>query len=149
MKIIMRDDVENVGRVGEVVTVKDGFARNYLIPRKLAINASPGNLRAIDQVKIQKDQRDKKRMRDGDRVKVAMEKVSVTAEVQVGEEDRVFGSVTSAHIAELLKDKGFTIDKRDILLEEPLKALGVYTVDVKIDRDIVAKIKVWVVKKAD
>ena len=149
MKIIMRDDVENVGRVGDVVTVKDGFARNYLIPRKLAINASPGNLRAIDQVKIQKDQRDKKRMRDGDRIKVALEKISVTAEVQVGEEDKVFGSVTSAHIAELLKDKGFTIDKRDILLEEPLKALGVYTVDIKIDRDIVAKFKVWVVKKAD
>jgi large subunit ribosomal protein L9 len=149
MKIIMRDDVENVGRAGEVVTVKDGYARNYLIPRKLAITASPGNLRAIDQVKIQKDQRDKKRMREGDRIKVALEKVSITAEVQVGEEDKVFGSVTSAHMAELLKDKGFTIDKRDILLEEPLKALGVYTVDVKIDRDIVAKIKVWVVKKAD
>lgn len=149
MKIIMRDDVENVGRTGEVVTVKDGYARNYLIPRKLAITASPGNLRAIDQVKLQKDQRDKKRMRDGDRIKVALEKVSVTAEVQVGEEDKVFGSVTSAHISELLKDKGFTIDKRDILLEEPLKALGVYTVDIKIDRDIVAKVKVWVVKKAD
>ncbi len=149
MKIILRDDVENVGRTGEVVTVKDGYARNYLIPRKLAITASPGNLRAIDQVKLQKDQRDKKRMRDGDRIKVALEKVSITAEVQVGEEDKVFGSVTSAHMAELLKDKGFTIDKRDILLEEPLKALGVYTVDVKIDRDIVAKIKVWVVKKAD
>ncbi len=149
MKIIMRDDVENVGRTGDVVTVKDGYARNYLIPRKLAITASPGNLRAIDQVKLQKDQRDKKRMRDGDRIKVALEKVSVTAEVQVGEEDKVFGSVTSAHISELLKDKGFTIDKRDILLEEPLKALGVYTVDIKIDRDIVAKVKVWVVKKAD
>jgi len=149
MKIILRDDVENVGRTGEVVTVKDGYARNYLIPRKLAITASPGNLRAIDQVKMQKDQRDKKRMRDGDRIKVALEKVSITAEVQVGEEDKVFGSVTSAHMAELLKDKGFTIDKRDILLEEPLKALGVYTVDVKIDRDIVAKIKVWVVKKAE
>ena len=148
MKIIMRDDVENVGRVGEVVTVKDGYARNYLIPRKLAITASPGNLRAIDQVKIQKDQHDKKRLREGDRIKFALEKTSITAEVQVGEEDRVFGSVTSAHMAELLKDKGFTIDKRDILLDEPLKALGIYTVDIKIDRDIVAKIKVWVVKKA-
>lgn len=149
MKIILRDDVDNVGRAGEVVTVKDGYARNYLIPRKLAITASPGNLRAIDQVKLQKDQRDKKRLREGDRIKVALEKVSVTAEVQVGEEDKVFGSVTSAHIAELLKDKGFTIDKRDIVLDEPLKALGVYTVDIKIDRDIVAKVKVWVVKKAD
>lgn len=148
MKIILRDDVENVGRVGEVVTVKDGFARNYLIPRKLAIPASHGNLHAIDQVKIQKDQRDKKRMKEADRIKVGLEKVSVTAEVQVGEEDRVFGSVTSGNIAELLKDQGFTVDRRDILLEEPLKALGVYTVDIKIDRDVVAKVKVWVVKKS-
>lgn len=149
MKIILRDDVENVGRVGEVVTVKDGFARNFLIPRKLAIPATPGNLRGIDQVKFQKEQRDKKRMREGDRIKVALERVSCTAEVQVGEEDKVFGSVTAAHISELLKDQGFTIDRRDILLEEPLRALGVYTVDVKIDRDIVAKLKVWVVKKSE
>lgn len=149
MKIIMRDDVPNVGRVGEVVTVKAGYARNYLIPRNLAIPATHGNLRAIDQVKLQKDQRDKKRLREGDRIKVALERISVTAEVQVGEEDKVFGSVTSGHIADLLKEQGFTIDRRDIQLEEPLKALGVYTVDIKIDRDIVAKVKVWVVKKSE
>jgi large subunit ribosomal protein L9 len=149
MKIILRDDVENVGKVGEIVTVKAGYARNYLIPRKLAIPASPGNLRAIDQVRIQKEQRDKKRLREADRIKLALEKVSCTAEVQVGEEDKVFGSVTAAHIAELLKDQGFTIDRRDILLDEPLKALGVYTVDVKIDRDVIAKLKVWVVKKPE
>ncbi len=149
MKIILRDDVENVGRVGEVVTVKDGYARNFLIPRKLAIPASPGNLRAIDQVKFQKEQRDKKRLKEADRIKLALEKVSCTAEVQVGEEDKVFGSVTAAHIAELLKEHGFTIDRRDILLDEPIKALGVYTVDIKIDRDVIAKVKVWVVKKAE
>lgn len=149
MKIILRDDVENVGRVGEVVTVKDGYARNFLIPRKLAIPASPGNLRAIDQVKLQKDQRDKKRLKEADRIKLALEKVSCTAEVQVGEEDKVFGSVTSGNIAELLKEQGFTIDRRDILLDEPLKALGVYTVDIKVDRDVIAKVKVWVVKKAE
>jgi len=149
MKIILRDDIENVGRVGEVVTVKDGYARNFLIPRKLAIPASTGNLRAIDQVKVQKDQRDRKRLREADRIKVGLERASCTAEVQVGEEDRVFGSVTAAHIAELLKDQGFTIDRRDILLEEPLKALGVYTVDIKIDRDVVARVKVWVVKKSE
>lgn len=149
MKIILRDDVENVGRVGEVVTVKDGYARNFLIPRKLAIPASPGNLRAIDQVKLQKDLRDKKRLKEADRIKLALEKVSCTAEVQVGEEDKVFGSVTSGNIAELLKEQGFTIDRRDILLDEPLKALGVYTVDIKIDRDVIAKVKVWVVKKAE
>ncbi len=149
MKIILRDDVENVGKVGEVVTVKDGFARNFLIPRKLAIPATTGNLRAIGTVKLQKDQRDKKRLREADRIKMGLEKISCTAEVQVGEEDKVFGSVTSAHIAELLKEQGFEIDRRDILLDEPLKALGVYTVDIKLERDVTAKLKVWVVKKSE
>jgi large subunit ribosomal protein L9 len=149
MKIILRDDVENVGKVGEVVLVKDGFARNFLIPRKLAIPATTGNLRAIDTVKQQKDQRDKKRLRGAERIKAGLEKISCTAEVQVGEEDKVFGSVTSAHIAELLKEQGFEIDRRDILLDEPLKALGVYTVDIKLERDVTAKLKVWVVKKSE
>ncbi|MEW5701334.1 MAG: 50S ribosomal protein L9 [Candidatus Zixiibacteriota bacterium] len=147
MKIILRDDIDNVGRCGEVVTVKDGFARNYLIPRNLAIPATPGMLRSIDQVGKQKEQRDRKRLREAERIRLAIEKTSCTAEVLVGEEDKVFGSVTAANIAELLEEKGFEVDRRDILLEEPLKALGVYTVDVKIDRDVTAKLKVWVVKK--
>ncbi|HEX9750263.1 MAG TPA: 50S ribosomal protein L9 [candidate division Zixibacteria bacterium] len=149
MKIILRDDVESLGQCGQVVTVRDGFARNYLIPRNLAIPANKGTLRSIDQIGKQRDQRDRKRLRESERIKLALEKVSCTAEVQVGEEDRVFGSVTSAHIAELLSVQGFEIDRRDILLDEPLKALGVYTVDVKLGHDVVAKLKVWVVKKKD
>jgi large subunit ribosomal protein L9 len=147
MKIILRDDVENVGRCGEVVTVKDGFARNYLIPRKLAIPATPGLLRSIGQVGRQKEQRDRKRLREAERIRLGLEKISCTAEVLVGEEDKVFGSVTAAHVAELLAEQGFEIDRRDILLDEPLKALGVYTVDVKVDRDVTARLKVWVVRK--
>ncbi len=149
MKIILRDDVEKLGRCGEVITVKDGFARNYLLPRNMAIPASKGNLRAIDQIEKQKELRDRKRLRGSERIKLALEKISCTAEVQVGEEDRVFGSVTAAHISELLGQQGFEIDRRDILLEEPLKALGVYTIDVKLDRDVTAQLKVWVVKKKD
>ncbi|HUU45555.1 MAG TPA: 50S ribosomal protein L9 [Acidobacteriota bacterium] len=149
MKIILRDDVEDVGRCGDVVTVKDGFARNYLIPRNLAIPATKGNLRSIDEIARQKNARDRKRMRESDRIKAALEKVSCTAEVQVGEEDRVFGSVTAAHIAELLAQQGFEVDRRDILLDEPLRALGVYTVDIKLDRDVTAQLKVWVVKSKE
>lgn len=147
MKIILRDDVDNLGRCGEVVTVKDGYARNFLMPRNLAIPATRGNLRSIGEVNNQKALRDRKRLRESERFKLALEKASCTAEVKVGEEDRVFGSVTAAHISELLKAQGFAIDRRDILLDEPIKALGVYTVDVKLERDIVAKLKVWVVKK--
>lgn len=149
MKIILRDDVEKLGTCGDVVVVKDGYARNFLIPRNLAIPATKAMLRSIDEVGRQKQARDRKRMRESERIKNTIEKVSCTAEVQVGEEDRVFGSVTSAHIAELLSQHGVEVDKRDILLDEPLKALGVYTVPVKLDRDVTAELKVWVVKKKD
>lgn len=149
MKIILRDDIDTLGKCGDVVTVKDGYARNYLIPRKLAIPASAGNLRSIDEVNRQKQFRDRKRLREAERLKLALEKVSLTAEVQVGEEDRIFGSVTTAQIAELLKQHHFLVDRRDILLEEPIRSLGVYTVDVKLERDVIAHVKVWVVKKGD
>ena len=148
MKIILKDDVEKVGRCGEVVSVKKGFARNFLFPRQLAVPASAGLLRSIDQITHQKTQRDRKRLKEAERIKMGIERVSLEAQVQVGEEDRVFGSVTSAALAELLRAQGFDIDRRNILLDEPLKALGVYTVDVKIEQGVVAHLKVWVVKKA-
>jgi len=149
MKIILKDDVEQLGKCGEVVSVKNGFARNYLIPRKLAIPATDGNLRSIGEVNVQKRLRDNKRLRDAEKFRNALERISCTAEVQVGEEDRVFGSVTAAQIAELLEQQGFVVDRRDIQLDEPIKALGVYTVGVKLERDVIAKLKVWVVKKTD
>ena len=149
MKIILRDDIDTLGKCGEVVKVKDGYARNYLIPRKLAIPATVGNLRSINEVNRQKDVRDRKRLRGAEKLKLALEKLSLTAEVQVGEEDRIFGSVTNAQIAELLKQQNFLVDRRDILLEEPIRALGVFTVDIKLEREVVANVKVWVVKKGE
>lgn len=149
MKIILRDDIDTLGKCGEVITVKDGYARNYLIPRNLAIPATAGNLRSIDQVNRQKQSRDRKRMREAEKLQMALEKISITAEVQVGEEDRIFGSVTSAQIAELLKEQNFLVDRRDIVIAEPIRSLGVYTVDVKLERDVTAKLKLWVVKKED
>ncbi|MBI5867540.1 MAG: 50S ribosomal protein L9 [candidate division Zixibacteria bacterium] len=149
MKIILKDDIEQLGKCGEVVSVKDGFARNYLIPRNMAIPATDGNLRSIGVVNTQKRLRDNKRLRDAEKLRNALEKVSCTAEVQVGEEDRVFGSVTAAQIAELLEQQGFVVDRRDIQLDEPIKALGVYTVGIKLERDVIAKLKVWVVKKTE
>lgn len=149
MKIILKDDIETLGEVGEVITVKDGYARNYLIPRNLAVPASKGNLRAIDEIRKQKEFRDNKKKREAERIKDAIEKISCTAEVLVGEEDRVFGSVTSYNIVSMLEEKGFKIDRRNVDLEEPLKALGVYTVPVKIEKDVVANLKVWVVKKGE
>lgn len=149
MKIILKDDVEPLGKVGEVITVKDGYARNFLIPRNLAVPASKGNLRAVGEIRRQKGIRDNKMKREAEKIRDSIEKISCTAEVLVGEEDRVFGSVTSYNIAAMLGDKGFEIDRRDIELEEPLKALGVYTVPIKIAGDVTANLKVWVVKKGN
>jgi large subunit ribosomal protein L9 len=147
MKVILKDDIEKLGKCGEVVEVKDGYGRNYLFPRNLAIPATKGNLKGIGEITKQKEIKDQKRKRQEERLKLQLEKISCTAEVMVGEEDRVFGSVTSQVIAELLKEKGFDIDRHRIVLETPIKALGVYTVPVKISGDVVASLKVWVVKK--
>jgi large subunit ribosomal protein L9 len=147
MKVILKEDVEKLGKCGEVVVVKDGFGRNYLIPRNLAIPATKGNLRAIDQVTKQKELRENKKRRTDEKLKIQIEKISCTAEVQVGEEDKIFGTVTHQDISELLKEKGFDIDKKVIEIEEPIKALGVYTIPIKISKEVVANLKLWVVKK--
>jgi large subunit ribosomal protein L9 len=147
MKVILKDDVEKLGKCGDVVEVKDGFGRNFLVAKNLAIPATKGNLKAIQEVTRQKEIRDLKKKRHEEKLKIQLEKISCTAEVRVGEEDKVFGSVTTQDISELLKEKGFEIDRHKILLESPIKALGVYTVPLKISGDIVANLKVWVVKK--
>jgi large subunit ribosomal protein L9 len=147
MKVILKDDIEKLGKCGQVVEVKDGHGRNYLFPRNLAVPATKGNLKSIGEIKKQKETKDLKRKRQEERLKIQLEKISCTAEVMVGEEDRVFGSVTSQIIAELLKEKEFDIDRHKIMLETPIKALGVYTVPVKISGDVIASLKVWVVKK--
>jgi len=149
MKVILKEDIRNLGKCGEVVEVKDGYGRNYLVPRNLAIPAGKRNLSAIEEITKQKQIKENKKRKKDERVKSQIEKISCTAEVSVGEEDRVFGSVTSSDIAELLKEKGFDIDRRLIELEEPIKALGVYTVPVRISKEVIANLKLWVVKKQD
>lgn len=149
MKVILRDDIKGLGACGQVVEVKGGYARNFLIPNNLATMATDGNLKAIDEIKTQKNLRDNKRKREAEKIKDKLEKVSLTAEVQVGEEDKLFGSVTAANVATLLKAQGFEIDKHLIHLEEPIKALGIYTVPIKLEKDVTANVKIWVVKKGE
>lgn len=148
MKVILREDIEKLGKCGEVIEVKSGYGRNYLIARNLAVPATKGNLKAIDEIRNQKLLRDKKNMKEAERIKARIEKASIMAEVNVGEEERVFGSVTATIISELLAKEGITVDRRNIVLEEPIKSLGVFTVPVKIATDVVASLKLWVVKKS-
>ncbi len=148
MKVILRDELEGRGKTGDVIEVKSGYARNYLIPRNLAIPASRGNLRAIDEVKSQKDTRDKKRRRDSEKIKIRIEKLSLTAEARVGEDEKLFGSITAQNVADLMAKEGVTVDRRSIDMPEHIKSLGVYTVPVKIEADVVANVKLWVVKQS-
>jgi large subunit ribosomal protein L9 len=147
MQVILREEVPNLGKAGELVNIKDGYGRNYLIPRGLAVIATPRNVRRIEHDKRVIEQQDAKRRRDAQSFKEKLEALSLTIARNTGEEDKLFGSVTNRDIADALKQEGFDIDRKSILLEQPIKALGVYTVDVKLTAEVTANLKVWVVAK--
>jgi len=147
MKILLKKDFDSLGKRGEIVTVKEGYARNFLFPKGIAVPATPGNMKAFEQEQKLMLRREQKAKQEAEKLAKELEKISVTAVVSVGEEDRVFGSVTSQTIADLLAEKGYSIDKRKILLDEPIKALGVYDIPVKLHPEVEVKIRVWVVKE--
>jgi large subunit ribosomal protein L9 len=147
MKVILRQDFETLGKIGEVVDVKDGYARNFLFPRGLAYAALKGNIRALDDEKKAVEKRSLQELKAAESLAAELETVSVTIPVQVGEEDKIFGTVTTQMIADALKEKGHDIDKRKVEIEEPIKALGIYGVNLKIHQNVNAKIKVWVVRE--
>lgn len=147
MQVILREDVPNLGQTGELVNVKDGYGRNYLIPRGLAVLATPRNMRRLEHEKRVISQRDLKRRKDAQSVKKKIESLSLTIAKHTGEEDKLFGSVTTREIADALQEEGFNIDRRTIQLDQPIKTLGVYTVTVKLAREITANLKLWVVAK--
>jgi len=147
MKIILRQDHENLGEAGNIINVKPGFARNFLIPQGIAMAASPQNKKRFENEKKQMNWRKEQEKRKAEELAKQLESVSCTITVQVGEEDKLFGSVTSQHIAESLAAQEYEIDKRKIQLEEPIKSLGIYSVPIKLHTDVEAKVKVWVVKE--
>jgi len=147
MKVILRKNIEQLGKVGQVIDVKDGYALNYLIPRGFAYVAVKGNVKAIVEEKKVIEKRDLQELKNAQHLASELEKISVTIPIQVGEEDRIFGTVTSQMIADSLLEKGFEIDKRKIELEETIKTLGIYTANIKLHSSVNAKIKVWVVRE--
>lgn len=147
MKVILTKTHENLGEAGEIIKVKDGYARNYLIPRNMALAATKANTLKYEESKKQQKAIKSREMESANEMADKMSKISLTASVQVGEDDKVFGSVTSKEISELLSEQGFTVDKKDILLDEPIKALGIYNVSVKVEKDVKSEVKLWVVKQ--
>jgi large subunit ribosomal protein L9 len=147
MQVILKEDLENLGKSGEVVNVRTGYGRNYLLPRGLAVLATAGDIARVEHEKKVIAARTTKLAKEAQAEADRLSQVSVSIARAVGEEDKLFGSVTSRDIAEALQEKGVTVDAKKIVLDEPLKALGMTEVPVKLSRGVQAKIKVWVVKK--
>ena len=147
MKIVLREDVEKLGRRGDTVRVADGYGRNYLLPKKLAYEASPGNLKIMAHEKKGKDLRDAKVRNDFEAIARAIEGLSLSIPKKVGDNDLLFGSVTTQEIADVLAGKGIEVDKRRIVLEEPIKNLGNHTVAIKLHKDVTAHLNIEVVKE--
>jgi len=147
VKVILIEDVDKLGSLGQEVEVKDGYARNYLIPEKLAVEATSGALQVLEQKKREKERMEQKIKEECEQLAEKLKGVSAMITMEAGEEDRLFGSVTSEMIAENLLSEGLEIDKRKIVLEEPIKTLGVYNVEVKLHPEVKAQVRVWVVKK--
>ncbi|AFN75096.1 Ribosomal protein L9 [Melioribacter roseus P3M-2] len=147
MKVILRKNFSQLGNVGDVVNVKDGYARNYLIPRQIAYQATKGNIRALEEEKKQILKKEAKELESAQALAAELEKVSISIPVKVGEEEKIFGSVTTQMIADALKEKGFDLDKRKIEITEPIKALGIYSVSIKLHPSVTATVKTWVVRE--
>lgn len=145
MQVILREDVPNLGRVGDVVKVKPGYGRNYLIPRGLAVLADERQVRRFTHEKRVIAQREQRMAKAAESLKEQLEKASVTVPKQVGEEEKLYGSVTNREIAEALKAQGIEIDRKSIELDEQIKTLGVHQVKVRLARGVLADLKVWVV----
>ena len=147
MDVILRQAVENLGHPGDMVKVSQGFARNFLLPRGIAVEATEGNKRRIAQEKARLEAAEAQRRQTAQDYASTLEQVSLTFAARVGDEGKLFGSVTAADIAQQLEAQGITIEKRQIDLHEPIKALGVYRIPIKLHADVKPEIKVWVIKQ--
>ena len=146
MEVILRDHVEHLGRRGEIVKVADGYARNYLLPRKLALPATDANRKWVERERKLAEARDVEERGAAEALATRLNALELQINRRVGENDQLYGSVTNADIAELLTSKGFEIDRRKILLPDPIKTLGSNTVPVKLHREVTARLKVSVGK---
>jgi len=147
MEVILKEDVPKLGHRGEVVKVAEGYGRNYLLPRRLAIEANKANRAVIEQMKVAAKKRSDRDKADAEGLSKQLEGATLSFTRKSGEHDHLFGSVTSGDIAEALASQGFTVDRRKIQLDEPIKNLGEFAVTIKLHRDIAAKVKVVVAKE--
>ncbi len=144
MEIILRETIDNLGRAGQIVTVANGYARNYLLPKKLAYPVTPGNLKVIEYERNTLLKKEAKQKDDAEKVKDLLEKVEISIRRKVGEHAALYGSVTNADVAEQLEAKGFQIEKRKIYMDDHIKTLGEFSIPVRLFKDVTAHVKVKV-----
>ena len=147
MEVILREHVDNVGRRGEIVKVADGYARNFLLPRKLALPATDGNRRHVERERKIVESREAAEKVQAEAIAARLNMIDIAITRRVGETDQLYGSVTAVDIADFLKSKGFEIDRRKLILPEPIKAIGEHTVPLKLHREVTVPLKVRVVKE--
>jgi large subunit ribosomal protein L9 len=147
MEVILREHVDNLGKRGEIVKVADGYARNYLLPRKLALPATDGNRKHVERERKIMESREAEEKGQADAMAARLAAIDITIARRVGETDQLYGSVTSADIVEVLKAKGFDVDRRKLILPEPIKLIGDHNVPLKLHREVTVPLKVHVVKE--
>jgi large subunit ribosomal protein L9 len=149
MEVILREHVDNLGRRGEIVKVADGYARNFLLPRKLALLATDGNKQRIEKERVRFEAAEAEERKIAEAISARMNNLELEIARKVGETEALYGSVTSGDIAEALSKKGFDVDRRKIQLHEPIKRLGEFDVPVKLQRDVIATVKLKVVAEGE
>lgn len=147
MEVILKEDVDRLGKAGAVIKVKDGFARNFLLPNGLAMLVTSGNLKKLEEEKHKKVLESEKSRKSAEELRAKLAALSLTVPVLVQDDGALYGSITAQDIERFLKEEGIEIDKNLIIIENPIKSLGIYELPVKLHPEIFAKIKIWVVKK--
>lgn len=147
MEVILRQSIEKLGQPGDIVRVSPGYARNFLLPRGIAYEATPGNKKRLEQERQRLETAEAERRDKAQQIANRLGEVSLTFAARVGDEGKLFGSVTAADIAQQLEAQGHHVEKRQIELHEPIKALGVYRVPIRLHADVKPEIKVWVIKQ--
>jgi large subunit ribosomal protein L9 len=146
MKVILKQDYEKLGKTGDTVTVKDGYALNFLIPNRIALKATGGNLKVLEEIKKQKEGKVKKETLEAEELAAELAKQTLEIRMKAEDDEKIYGSVSAQIISDTLAQKGFSVDKKHIILEEPIKKLGIFNVDIKLNNNVKTSIKVWVSK---
>jgi len=147
MEVILSQDVQSLGKLGDVVKVKDGYARNYLLPRKLVFEATPSNLKKIEQQEKKRKARYEEDKQEAKSFAEKLNKISCTLSVEVNDLDKLYGAISEADIAKALEVEGFSINKKNIVIEQPIGELGIFDVGIKLHPEVTTKIRLWVTKK--